>query len=226
MQPATTRDAAGAWRSLFVAAPMANAALCGRPVVQVTIGRVDVRVAPPAHPPPLPSAPARAATGLTLEEYFAAEIAHECTTAVASVTATLVPHRQRGNHRYPRRYGGRGKTRRHGNDRPPGVNMFFFQVTPNAALRNDDLPLRRSDGTLSTRPRAAVDLHYLFTFYGDESTYEPERLLGCVVSALHARPALARADLPTTETAAPFTTFSPASRSRRSSIWSTSPRPS
>src|SRR5215813_4304466 len=47
----------------------------------------------------------------------------------------------------------------------PGVNVFLYQVTPNAAWRNMDLPNRRGDGSLSSRPRAALDLHYLLTFY-------------------------------------------------------------
>ncbi len=131
------------------------------------------------------------------------------TTAVASVTATLVRIVNAAIANIPGATAAVGRPDGTVTTRPPGVNIFLFQVTPNAALRNDDLPLRRSDGTLSLRPQAAVDLHYLFTFYGDETTYEPERLLGCVVSALHARPALARQDLTTTETAAPFTTFSP-----------------
>ncbi len=73
-----------------------------------------------------------------------------------------------------------------------GVNIFLYQVTPNAARRNDDLPTRRADGTLVTRPRAALDLHYLLTFYGDEAAFEPQRLLGGLVRTLHAQPLLSR----------------------------------
>lgn len=42
------------------------------------------------------------------------------------------------------------------------------------------------------RPRAALDLHYLFTFYGDDKTFEPQRVLGSVVRTMHARPILTR----------------------------------
>jgi hypothetical protein len=73
-----------------------------------------------------------------------------------------------------------------------GVNLFLFQVSPNPELRNLDLPARRSDGSGIQRPAAALDLHYLFSFYGDQSTLEPQRLLGSVVRTLHARPTLTR----------------------------------
>jgi hypothetical protein len=75
---------------------------------------------------------------------------------------------------------------------PPGVNIFLYQVTPNAAYRNDDLPTRRADGTVVERPQVALDLHYLLTFYGNENDLEPQRLLGGVVRTLHARPLLTR----------------------------------
>src|SRR5262249_15649444 len=74
----------------------------------------------------------------------------------------------------------------------PGVNIFLYQVTPNAAFRNADLPTRRADGTLVRRPQAALDLHYLLTFYGDDGTLEPQRLLGATILQLHSSPALTR----------------------------------
>jgi hypothetical protein len=74
------------------------------------------------------------------------------------------------------------------------VNIFLYQVVTNAALANADLPTRRSGGSLLQRPRAAVDLHYLISFYGDDSELEPQRMLGSAVAALHAEP-LITADL-------------------------------
>jgi hypothetical protein len=74
----------------------------------------------------------------------------------------------------------------------PGVNIFLYQVSPNAALRNADLPTRTQDGTLQRKPQAALDLHYLLTYYGDYSVLEPQRLLGAVVKTLHAYPTLSR----------------------------------
>ncbi len=72
------------------------------------------------------------------------------------------------------------------------VNIYLYQVGPNASWRNDDLPSRRGDRTLVQRPRAALDLYYLFTFYGDEAHQEPQQIMGCVISALHSWPALTR----------------------------------
>ncbi len=80
-----------------------------------------------------------------------------------------------------------------GNGTPTtGVNLYLFQVTPNAAGRNADLPTRNANGQLVQRPRAALDLHYLLTFYGDENQLEPQRVLGSVVRSLHTRPVLTR----------------------------------
>ena len=59
-----------------------------------------------------------------------------------------------------------------------GINIFLYQVTPNAAYRNADLPTRRSDGELLQRPQAALVLHYLLSFFGDDGKLEPQRLLG------------------------------------------------
>ena len=75
---------------------------------------------------------------------------------------------------------------------PTGVNIFLYQVTPNAAWQNMDLPARRANGDLIQRPQTALDLHYLLTFYGAEAQLEPQRVLGSVVRALHARPVLTR----------------------------------
>jgi hypothetical protein len=76
-----------------------------------------------------------------------------------------------------------------------GVNLFLYQVTPNAALRNSDLPTRRSDGTVIKHPIAAIDLHYLFSFYGNDANFETQMLLGSVVGNLHAEPTLSRSDI-------------------------------
>lgn len=73
-----------------------------------------------------------------------------------------------------------------------GVNVFLYLVTPNPDLRNVDLPTRRSGGSGIQRPTVALDLYYFFSFYGDQSTLEPQRLLGIVVRTLHARPILTR----------------------------------
>lgn len=70
------------------------------------------------------------------------------------------------------------------------VHVYLYQVTPNPALRNNDVPTRTSDGRLTRRPQAAIDLHYLLSFYGDDTTLEPDRMVGAVTRDLHARPVL------------------------------------
>ncbi len=72
----------------------------------------------------------------------------------------------------------------------PRVNIYLYQVTPNAAWRNADLPTRRADGSMIQRPQVALDLHYLLSFYGNETYLEPQRLLGVVARTLHAQPVL------------------------------------
>lgn len=71
-----------------------------------------------------------------------------------------------------------------------GVNIFLYQVTPNVAQRNADLPSRNSDGTIVRRPRTALDLHYLLSFYGNEAALEPQRLLGGITQRLSSAPIL------------------------------------
>lgn len=73
-----------------------------------------------------------------------------------------------------------------------GANLYLYMVTPNTALRNADMPNRSSEGRLVQRPQVALDLHYLLTFYGDDSKLEPQRLLGSVMRTLNTRPILTR----------------------------------
>lgn len=70
------------------------------------------------------------------------------------------------------------------------INLFLFRISPNAAQRNAHLPERRADGGRRGRAEAAVDLHYILSFYGDAKTYVPDRLLGAVTIALEEKPAL------------------------------------
>jgi hypothetical protein len=75
-------------------------------------------------------------------------------------------------------------------DSNPRLNIYLYQVTPNAFFRNADLPTRRADGTLVKQPMIALDLHYLFTFHGKEEQFEPQLMLGMVTSTLQAEPIL------------------------------------
>jgi hypothetical protein len=85
-----------------------------------------------------------------------------------------------------------------------GVNVFLYQVTPNGSWRNEDLPTRDGDGNVVERPRAALDLHYLLTFYGADAQLEQQRLLGSVVRTLHERPVLTRQAITGTVAGTPF----------------------
>ena len=81
------------------------------------------------------------------------------------------------------------------NQQTPLVNIYLYQVTPNAAYRNADLPTRRNDGSLVQKPQVAMDLHYLFTFHGNDDQLEPQRLLGAVATALNAQPLLSKQNI-------------------------------
>jgi hypothetical protein len=69
----------------------------------------------------------------------------------------------------------------------PTVNIYLYQATPNSTL-----PFGLSGGTIPGRPRAALDLHYLLSFSGDESKYEPQLLLGSVIRILLDSPVLSK----------------------------------
>jgi hypothetical protein len=92
----------------------------------------------------------------------------------------------------------------HDSDGLPGLgaNLYLYQVVPNAAWRNADLPTRTGAGHLVQRPVIALDLYYLLTFYGEESNLEPQRAQGIVVRVLHARPILTQAMIQATLDAA------------------------
>lgn len=78
-----------------------------------------------------------------------------------------------------------------------GVNIYLYQVSPNAYWRNADLPTRREDGTVIQHPKVAMDLYYLLTFYGDDKRLEPQRALGSILRTLHANPVLTRQQIRT-----------------------------
>lgn len=76
-----------------------------------------------------------------------------------------------------------------------GANLFLYQVSQNPYRANDDLPTRRNGGEVMQRPTAALDLHYLMSFYGDDLKLEPQRLLGSAIAFLHSQPQLTRAQI-------------------------------
>ena len=62
-----------------------------------------------------------------------------------------------------------------------GVNLYLYQVEPNADLRNQGLPTRNS---------TALNLNYLLTFYGKATSQEPERLMGSTIAEILKQPIL------------------------------------
>jgi hypothetical protein len=79
-----------------------------------------------------------------------------------------------------------------GPDQSPQLNLFMWQVTPNAAWRNMSYPARDSAGRRIDNPPLALDLHYLLTAYGS-SDLQAEILLGYAMQLLHENPVLVRA---------------------------------
>jgi len=65
-----------------------------------------------------------------------------------------------------------------------GVNIFLYQVIMNPALHNVDAPPLRTRGNPVKR-QAAMDLYYIFSFYGNNNELVPQRLLGSTVQALN-----------------------------------------
>jgi hypothetical protein len=80
-------------------------------------------------------------------------------------------------------------------DAAPVVNVFLYQATPNANGRNAFLPSHDGGGRRRGPSVAALDLHYILSFYGSASGYAPELLLGCVVRALESKPLITAATI-------------------------------
>jgi hypothetical protein len=76
-----------------------------------------------------------------------------------------------------------------------GVNLYLYQVSQNPHRGNLDLPTRRAAGDLVQRPQIALDLHYLMSFYGDDLSLEPQRLLGSTMAFLHSQPMITRSQI-------------------------------
>jgi len=74
----------------------------------------------------------------------------------------------------------------------PGINVYLYDVRPNHAWDLTDLPTRGRDGSFVRRPMAALDLHYLLTYYGEDEYLDAQRLLGRSVLALAVTPILTR----------------------------------
>jgi hypothetical protein len=92
-----------------------------------------------------------------------------------------------------------------GNQNNTGLNLYLYQVMPNAAYRNTDIVFRWHDQQKKAEDRATdrikqyaqipLNLHYLLSFYGDDTNLVPQLLLGRVVSVIEARPILSPGDI-------------------------------
>lgn len=119
--------------------------------------------------------------------------------AIATVTATMQrllqnaldasgPGAVSGAHVRPLRPGAAGAA---GPD-SKGIDLYLYEIAPNAALRNHDLPTRNSSATLVQRPMFAVDLHYVLSFYGDDLNFESHRMMAIAATTFHAHATLTR----------------------------------
>jgi hypothetical protein len=78
-----------------------------------------------------------------------------------------------------------------GGEDPNQLNLFLYQVTPNAGWRNVGLPSRDAAGDRISNPPLALNLHYLLTAYGNKELF-PEIILGHAMQLLHEVPVLSR----------------------------------
>lgn len=72
------------------------------------------------------------------------------------------------------------------------VNVFLYQVAPNAAWRNTEVSVRpkgttfpKGQSPVARVPIVPINLYYMISFYGDESTFVPHRMLSAALPALH-----------------------------------------
>jgi hypothetical protein len=71
-----------------------------------------------------------------------------------------------------------------GESQPTILNLFLHGVTPNASLRNLDLPTRSAAGAVLRKPTLALDLHYMLTVVSAEELHA-EILLGYAMLLFH-----------------------------------------
>ena len=65
-----------------------------------------------------------------------------------------------------------------------GVNIFLYQILSNTAFGNSQMAGRQCRHEGGKKSLVALDLHYLFSFYGNEVELEAQRLLGSTLRTL------------------------------------------
>lgn len=83
-----------------------------------------------------------------------------------------------------------------GTDQPSRLNLFLYEITHNAALSNDRLPVRGSDRTLANIPQLALKLRYLLIACGAVD-FENEILLALGLQTFNKTPVFSRQTLRT-----------------------------
>ena len=81
------------------------------------------------------------------------------------------------------------------------LNLYLYQTLPNAALRNQDLPLGGKSGQTGHAP-LALDLFYLLTAFGrddEDLTGNGHQLLGSAMLTLHDHAVLSREEIASAE---------------------------
>ena len=71
-----------------------------------------------------------------------------------------------------------------------GINLFLYHVSRNNALKNPDAQAQRARSKRTPWRQAALELHYMLSFYGNEAELEPQRLMGSVVRTFNDRTTL------------------------------------
>lgn len=74
------------------------------------------------------------------------------------------------------------------------INVFMYNVSPNQAWRNADMPVRNSRGDKTARQPLALNLHYLVSAHSKHD-FESDAMLGIVMQALHEVPFISRETL-------------------------------
>jgi hypothetical protein len=67
----------------------------------------------------------------------------------------------------------------------PRLNIYLVQVAANPVLRSNDLPTRNANGDLISTPQAALDLRYLFSYFGPST--KAQLMLGAIEVAMRER---------------------------------------
>jgi hypothetical protein len=80
------------------------------------------------------------------------------------------------------------------------LNLYLYQVTPNSAYRNFDLPTRTQDGeTIISKPQLALDLHYLLTAYAAHNDeLKAQLMLASAMTILHDNAVIPRSKIAAT----------------------------